>query len=77
MITSSRTAYQNFPSLNLREPLLNLTQKPIVVLNGALDGFERQRFRSNATSIGRACELGLQIRRHVQFHAPQFSGHRH
>jgi hypothetical protein len=68
---------QNFPSLNLREPVLNLTQKPIVVLNCALDGFERQRFRRHATSIRRACELGLQFRRHLQFHAPQFSGHQH
>ncbi len=41
-----------FSLLDLRETLLDLTQKPIVVLNRTLDGFERQCFRSNPTAFG-------------------------
>ena len=60
---------EQFPSLNLRETFLDLTQKPIVVLNRPLDGFKRQPFRSDATSIGRAGELGLQVRRQIRSNA--------
>jgi hypothetical protein len=68
---------EDFSSFDLRETLLDLPQKPIVVRNRPLDRFKRQRFGSNATPIGRAGELGFQICRHLQFHPFQFSGQRH
>ena len=62
---------EHVSTLDLSEALFNFTQKPIVVLDRPLDGLQHECFRSHAAAVGRACELGFEVGRHVQLHASQ------
>jgi len=62
---------QHLATLNSSEPLLDLSQEPVVVLDRALHGFQHEHFRGHAPAIGRQRKLRLEVGGNVQVHDVQ------
>ena len=66
--------FKHFPTLDLRQPLFDLANKPLVVTHQTLYGLVHQGFRCATLLRCNAVEFRLELRRKIYLHVLSVKG---